>query len=82
MNKYKDDNSRLEERAKIIKKEIALTTSKKESVKSKENIFKKYRHIEKLSIEIVDDFIDKIFIGNYDETTGSRDIKVLWNFAI
>lgn len=82
MNKYKDDNSKLEERAKIIKKEIALTTSKKESVKSKENIFKKYRHIDKLSIEIVDDFIDKIFIGNYDDKTGSRDIKVVWNFTI
>lgn len=82
MNKYKDDNSRLEERAKIIKKEIALTTSKKESVKSKKNILKKYRHIEKLTIEIVDDFVDKILIGHYDEKTGEREIKVMWNFAI
>ena len=37
---------------------------------------------EELSIEIVEDFIDKILIGNYDETTNSRDIKIIWNFTI
>lgn len=37
---------------------------------------------EELSIEIVEDFIDKILIGSYDETTNSRDIKIIWNFTI
>ena len=73
MNKYKDDNKKIEERQKIVKKE---------KVKTKKNIFKKYRHIEELSIEIVEDFIDKILIGSYDETTNSRDIKIIWNFTI
>lgn len=82
MNKYKDDNEKLEERQKIVKKEISSTLAKKETVKTKKNIFKKYRHIEELSIEIVEDFIDKILIGNYDETTNSRDIKIIWNFTI
>ncbi len=82
LNKYKDDNSNLEERATIIKKEIASTTSKKESLKSKKNIFKKYKHIDKLNVEIVGDFIDKILVGHYDEETESREIKILWNFAI
>ena len=59
MNKYKDDNENLEERQKIVKKEISSTLAKKETVKTKKNIFKKYRHIEELSIEIVEDFIDK-----------------------
>lgn len=82
MNKYKDDNEKLEERQKIVKKEISSTLAKKETVKTKKNIFKKYRHIEELSIEIVEDFIDKILIGSYDETTNSRDIKIIWNFTI
>ncbi len=82
LNKYKDDNFKLEERAKIIKKEIVSTTEKKESLKSKKNIFKKYNHIDKLNIEIVGDFIDKILVGNYNEETKSREIKILWNFAI
>ena len=75
-------NEKLEERQKIVKKEISSTLAKKETVKTKKNIFKKYRHIEELSIEIVEDFIDKILIGSYDETTNSRDIKIIWNFTI
>lgn len=72
----------MEERASIIKKEIASTTAKKESLKSKKNIFKKYRHIDKLNVEIVGDFIDKVLVGHYDDESGSREIKILWNFAI
>ena len=82
MNKYKDDTAKLEERMKIIKKNIAITTTMKESLKSKKNIFKKYRHIDKLNVEIVGDFIDKVLIGHYDEETNSRNIKVIWNFQI
>jgi site-specific DNA recombinase len=67
MNKYKNDNEKLEKRQKIVKKEISSTLAKKETIKAKKNIFKKYRHIEELSIEIVEDFIDKILIGSYDE---------------
>ena len=82
MNKYKYDNEKLEERQKIVKKEISSTLAKKETVKTKKNIFKKYRHIEELSIEIAYDFIDKILIGSYDEKANSRDIKIIWNFII
>ena len=82
MNKYKDDTAKLEERMKIIKKDIDTTTTMKESLKSKKNIFKKYRHIDKLNVEIVGDFIDKVLIGHYDEETNSRNIKVIWNFQI
>ena len=82
MNKYKDDTAKLEERMKIIKKNIAITTTMKESLKSKKNIFKKYRYIDKLNVEIVGEFIDKVLIGHYDEETNSRNIKVIWNFQI
>ena len=82
MNKYKDDTAKLEDRIKIIKKDISSTTAKKETLKTKKNIFKKYRHIDKLDIEIVGDFIDKVLVGHYDEETNSRDIKIIWNFQI
>ena len=60
-----------------------IYTSKKRN--TKKNIFKKYKHIEELSIAIAYDFIDKILIGsigNYDEEANSRDIKIIWNFTI
>ncbi|MBE6140497.1 MAG: DUF4368 domain-containing protein [Firmicutes bacterium] len=82
MNKYKDDNEKLEERIKIIRKEIAIVNEKKQTLKSKKTIFKKYSTINKLTIEIVEDFIDKVYIGHYDNKTCSREIKIIWNFEI
>ena len=41
MNKYKNDNEKLEKRQKIVKKEISSTLAKKETIKAKKNIFKK-----------------------------------------
>lgn len=81
-NKYKDDNNRLEERISNVKKEIELTNKKKQSIKDKKNIFKKYTHIDNLSIEVVNDFIDKIIVGYNDDSTNSRDLKIIWNFNI
>ena len=46
------------------------------------NIFKKYTHIDNLSIEVVNDFIDKIIVGYNDDSTNSRDLKIIWNFTI
>lgn len=81
MNKYKDDSLKLEDRARVLKKELAVKISKKKSIKSNQNIFRNYKCINELSIEIIDDFIEKIFIGNYDEETNSREIKIVWNFT-
>ncbi len=82
MNKYKADNEQLEERMKIVKKDIAATTIKKEKLKSKRTNFNKYNHIDKLNVEVVGDFIDKIIVGNYNQKTNSRDLKIIWNFTI
>lgn len=81
MNKYKDDNNKLEERMKIVKKEIATTTAKKVTLKTRKNIFKKYKHIDKLNIEVINIFVDKVIVG-YENDDHSRDIKIVWNFTI
>lgn len=82
MNKYKDDSTKLEERLKVIKKEINSSIIKKSKLKNKKNIFSKYRKIDSLDIEIVGNFIDKILIGNLNEIDKSREIKIIWNFSI
>lgn len=82
MNKYKDDIEKFEERKKLIVKEISISNQKKETLKSKKNIFKKYEHIDKLNVEIVGDFIDKILVGKYDEESNTRKINIIWNFTI
>lgn len=82
MNKYKDDIEKFEERKKLIEKEITFTNQKKETLKSKKNIFKKYEHIDNLNVEIVGYFIDKILVGKYDEESNTRKINIIWNFTI
>lgn len=54
------------------KKEIATNDNKK--------IFSKYKTLESLNRVIIDEFIDKIYIGKLNEETNTRDIQIKWNF--
>lgn len=80
--KYKDDSERLENRAKKIQEEIDLYNTKKKILKGKQNIFNKYKHVEKLDVDIVSDFVDRILIGKLDKINKTRDIKIVWNFSV
>ncbi|MGN0973256.1 MAG: recombinase family protein [Bacilli bacterium] len=80
--KYKEDSERLENRAKKIHEEIELCNTKKKVLKGKQNIFNKYKHVEKLDVDIVSDFVDKILIGKLDKVNKTRDIKIVWNFSV
>lgn len=73
LNKYKDDIDKLQNRKNILEKN-------KNNVNNKKNDNNFYKRIDKLSINLVDTFIDKILIGKYDSKTDSRDIKIIWNF--
>ena len=48
--------------------------------KNNKKIFSKYQKLEELNRVIVDEFIDKIYIGKLNEETKSRDIQIKWNF--
>ncbi len=79
--KYKEDYNKLEDRLEAIKKELIAIEVKQEKLKDKKTLFKKYKQVNKLSVEIVNDFIEKIFVGQYDEDTKQRKIHIVWNFA-
>lgn len=53
---------------------------KEESAKNNKEIFSKYKKLEELNRVIVDEFIDKIYIGKLRVETKSRDIQIKWNF--
>ena len=80
-NKYKEDYGKLEDRLESIQKELAATHVKQEKLKDKKTLFNKYKHVDKLSVEVVNDFVDKIFIGHYDEENQQRSIHIDWNFT-
>ena len=49
------------------------------SNKNTKELFNKYQQLEKLNRVIVDEFIDKIYIGKINEETNTRDIEIKWN---
>jgi archaellum component FlaC len=56
-----------------------LKVEKKEKSNA-DNILKKYKHIKELNKTILDEFIEKVYIGEYDKVTKTRDIEIEWNF--
>lgn len=54
-----------------------LKYNKKKKVNLYKNLFK-YKHIETLTRDIVDEFIDKIVIGRFNEETKDRPIHIKW----
>ncbi len=63
-----------------INDEIEYYKSKEESLKNNDKIFSKYQRFTKLNKIIIDEFIDKIYIGKLNQETKERDILIKWNF--
>ena len=42
--------------------------------------FNKYQQLEKLNRVIVEEFVDRIYIGKINKETNTRDIEIKWNF--
>ena len=66
-------------RLSILEQELSNIESSKESIIASQNIFEKYKHIDKLNREIIDEFIDTIWIGKINPETNERDIDVEMN---
>ena len=79
----KNSNSRYielakERIAKIEEKIFELKKKRDIEIKSKE-LFSKYKKIKKLDRTIINEFVEKIYIGKYDKETNERNIKIFWN---
>ena len=79
-NDYSKEIEEYTNRINIINTEITELEKQKEDRKQADEILKKYKKINKLNKIIIDEFIDKIYIGTYDKETKTRDIEIEWNF--
>ena len=77
--KFSKEIENYKNRIEIINEELENIKSKEENIKTSKNIFEKYRHIDKLTKEIVDEFVDVIKIGKINKETKSRDIDIHLN---
>ena len=65
---------------KSIINEINCYKMKEESLKNNNDLFSKYQKLEELNRIIIQEFIDKIYIGKVESQTKSRSIYIKWNF--
>lgn len=77
---YNNDDEKLKDQLKSIDNEINYYTLKESSSKNTKELFNKYQQLEKLNRVIVDEFVDKIYIGKINDETNTRDIEIKWNF--
>ncbi|MDO5569514.1 MAG: recombinase family protein [bacterium] len=78
-NDYLKEIESITKRVETINNEINSLKQIKIERKQADTILKKYKHIKELNKVIVDEFINKIYIGNYDKETNTRDIEINWN---
>ncbi len=77
---YTNEIETMLKRIDSIDDEIKCLNSKFEDKKQAEDILKKYKKIKSLNKIIIDEFIDKIYVGKYDKENKTRDIEINWNF--
>lgn len=80
ISNYNKNKDMYNNQIKIINNEILCYKKIEESQNNNEKIFNKYQKFKELNRVIVDEFIDKIYIGKLNKKTHSRDIKIKWNF--
>ena len=66
-------------RKQVIDEELLNIKTTEKRIITSQSLFKKYKHIEKLTKEIVDKFIDRVLIGKVNPLTNERDIDIEFN---
>ncbi|MDO4995979.1 MAG: recombinase family protein [Bacilli bacterium] len=77
---YFNEIENMMSRIEIIDKQIEELKKDKKEKKQADDILKKYKHIKTLNKVILDEFIDKVYIGEIDRKTNTRNIEIEWNF--
>ncbi len=78
---YSNEIETMKSRIEVINEELKKLNQNKNTKQQAEVILSKYKHIDKLNKVIVDEFIDKIYIGGFNED-GTRNINIVWNLEI
>ena len=81
-NKTSFDISNMKKRIKKIEDTIKEMNNKKSKEYNLEEVIKKYTKIENLNRYILDEFVDKIYVGYYDKKTKKRKITIKWNINV
>ena len=79
-NTFNTEINQCAERIKLIDVELLQLESEKEERKSKEEILSKYKSVNKITYELVQELVEGIYIGKVDHETKQREIEIRWKF--
>ncbi len=74
---YKKEEEKLRERLDVINHKL---NHQSKTIINEHDLLNKYAKLENLNKYIVDEFVDKIYIGNLNKETNTRDIEIKWSF--
>ncbi|MFI3260680.1 MAG: recombinase family protein [bacterium] len=78
MEDYSNNEKIIKNEINSINETLEYKSAKQKSRLDKKEIFSKYKVLSKLEHVIINEFIDKIYIGKVKDDK-SRDIKIIWN---
>lgn len=77
--KFSKEIDEYKKRIEVINEELSNIKTNEDRIETSIAIFEKYKHIDKLTKEIVDEFVDEILIGEVNAENNTRDIDISFN---
>lgn len=77
---FKNEKNNLIARLEIINKQLKEIEDAEVNFEEAGRIYKKYNSIKEVTREIINEFVEKIIVGEYNLDTDSRDIKIKWRY--
>lgn len=79
-NNFNTNEKRYNDQLKNINNDIAISKEKELNTDNLERIFNKNKVFKNLNRIIVDEFIEKIYIGKFNKELNTRNIQIKWKF--
>lgn len=78
--RYKIEKNNLRARLDIIDKQLNESKNSKINFEEVGKLYEKYDSIKEVTREVLDEFVDRIYVGEYNKETKTRDIKIKWRY--
>ena len=77
---FKNEKSALSSRLEIINKQLSEYDRAEDNFEEVGKLYEKYSYIKEVTREILNEFVERIYIGKYNKETDSRDISIKWRY--
>ena len=77
---FKIEKSNLSQRLEVINKQLDEYDQAEDNFEEVGKLYEKYTSIKEVTREILNEFVERIYIGDYNKETDNRDITIKWRY--